>query len=139
MSSRWSEWYFRDHARNKAKKAAQMRDWRSKNKDKSRKQSRESKDRLRERIFDLYGHTCVLCGFDNKIALTLDHVTGNGNQERKALGERGVYMRAVKEYLPDEYRTLCMNCQFIERERIKSADQIELDLFAHPTGSEEAA
>lgn len=120
-NERWNEWYYRNHEENKAKKAAQMKAWRAANREKSRHQSRQSKAKLRARLFDMYGHACCLCGFSNKVALTLDHITGNGNVERKELGERGVYLRALAEYKPAEYRTLCMNCQFVERARLRPA------------------
>jgi hypothetical protein len=80
-----------------------------------RKQSRESKARLKSALFDLYGHVCARCGFNDKRALTLDHKLNNGNKERKELGERGVYAKARNTHLPDEYQILCMNCQFIKR------------------------
>ena len=110
------------------------RDYYEKNKDKIRKrkretmrrlraerpehyaaQSRAAKQRLREQLFEIYGHECAICGFSDKRALTLDHILQNGNEERRRLGERGVWQRARDHYRPEEYRTLCMNCQFIER------------------------
>lgn len=97
------------------RKTELMRQYRQADPEKHRKQSREAKARLKERLFEMYGHVCVVCGFADKRALTLDHINQNGNEERKLLGERGVYIRALQEYRPDEYRTLCMNCQFIER------------------------
>jgi len=98
-------------------KAENMRRYRVENPEKHRKMSRDAKAKLKEQLFEMYGHTCAVCGFSDKRALTLDHINQNGNEERKALGERGVYRRALAEYRPDEYRTLCMNCQFIERSR----------------------
>lgn len=51
-------------------------------------------------------------------ALSLDHVLNNGSEERRRLGSQDkVYRRAVKTYLPDEYRTLCLNCQRLEYRR----------------------
>jgi hypothetical protein len=71
----------------------------------------------------MYGHVCVVCGFSDKRALTLDHKLNNGNIERRELGMRGPYMRAKQEYLPDEYQILCMNCQFIKRVEAKRQNQ----------------
>ncbi len=115
----WRQWYFKDHEANKAKKAAQMMRWRAANRDKARAQSRAKVTRLRQKIHDMYGHACELCGFSDKRALTLDHIQGNGNIERAEVGEYGVYRRAVSSHQPGEYRILCMNCQFIERESQK--------------------
>ena len=71
----------------------------------------------------MYGHCCAICGFTDKRALTLDHKLNNGNEERRRLGERGVYMKAKKEYLPNEYQIICMNCQFIKRVEDKRQNQ----------------
>jgi hypothetical protein len=112
---RWRDWYARNHERANTMKAAAMRRYRAADPEKYRKQSRDAKARLKSRLLQFYGSTCAVCGFADARALTLDHVNGNGNAERKRIGERGVYQRALETYLPDEYRTLCMNCQFIQR------------------------
>jgi len=113
--SRYQKWYYKNHEANKAKKRESMKRRRDKNPEPFRQQSRKSKARLRESLFDSYGHDCAICGFADKRALTLDHKLNNGSAERKELGERGVYYRARDNYLPDEYQILCMNCQFIKR------------------------
>jgi hypothetical protein len=119
-NERWNEWYYKNHEENKAKKAVQMKKWRAENKEKSRHQSRQKVVRMRDAIHEMYGHVCALCGYENKQALTLDHIAGNGNVEREELGAYGVYRRAIEKKRQDEYRILCMNCQFIERQRLKS-------------------
>jgi len=113
--SRYQKWYYKHHERNKELKRQSMKKRRDENPEPFREQSRRAKAKLREKIFDTYGHTCARCGFDDKRALTLDHKLNNGAQERKDLGERGVYYRAIEEHRPDEYQILCMNCQFIKR------------------------
>lgn len=129
-ASRWQEW----KERNPEKASSAYKKWYEANKDKARQQKRESMKRLRaanpakfnaqscaakarERaaLYEMYGHTCVRCGFDDKRALTLDHIKNNGSTERAELGERGVYRRAKSAHLPEEYQILCMNCQFIKR------------------------
>lgn len=111
----YQKWYYKNHARNKELKRKSMQKRRAANPELFREQSRESKKKLRESLFKLYGHTCCVCGFNDKRALTLDHKLNNGSAERKELGERGVYYRARDNYLPSEYQILCMNCQFIKR------------------------
>lgn len=71
---------------------------------------------MKTALLEMYGKTCARCGFSDPRALTLDHIHGNGAEERAALGDRGVYRRALSQHRPDEYQTLCMNCQFIIRE-----------------------
>jgi hypothetical protein len=113
--SRYKKWYEANKDRVREMKKQSMLKRRQENPDLHRKQSRDAKARLKAVLFDMYGHTCVRCGFDDKRALTLDHKLNNGNKERELLGERGVYRKAKNTYLPDEYQTLCMNCQFIKR------------------------
>jgi hypothetical protein len=89
--SRYKKWYEANKDRVKEMKKQSMLKRRQENPELHRKQSRESKARLKSALFDLYGHVCARCGFDDKRALTLDHKLNNGNKERKELGERGVY------------------------------------------------
>lgn len=114
---RYKAWYERNKDTTRQQKTELMRKYRAENPEKYRKQTRDAKALLRKRLFEMYGHTCAVCGFSDKRALTLDHINQNGSEERRLLGERGVYRRALAEYRPDEYRTLCMNCQFIERSK----------------------
>ena len=67
-------------------------------------------------------NSCKVCGtpFKQKrreqvICSVICRQINNGSQERKELGERGVYRRAKAMHRPDEYQILCMNCQFIKR------------------------
>lgn len=115
--ARYKKWYDNNREHAKKMKRERMREYRAKDPEKYAKQSREAKKRQRKKIFDLYGHKCNLCGFTDKRALTLDHIKNNGSEERRELGERGVYSRALEKYRPNEYRILCMNCQFIERHK----------------------
>lgn len=111
----YKKWYDANKDKARERKREAMRRYRKESPEKYRAQTKAAKQKLRERLFSLYGHSCSLCGFENKLALTLDHVKNNGNAERRLLGERGVWVKAANNYLPEDYRTLCMNCQFIER------------------------
>ena len=109
------EYYEKNKDKIRERKRNAMRRLRAERPEHYNKQSRNAKQRLREKLFDIYGHKCAVCGFDDKRALTLDHINNNGNKERKEFGERGVYQKARDNFSPDAYRILCMNCQFIER------------------------
>ena len=65
---------------------------------------------LRTKFFAMYGSACKLCGYDNPIALSLDHYNGNGAGEETDAS----YRRATKAYNPREFRVLCFNCNFKE-------------------------
>ena len=120
---RYKKWYEenKDHARKM--KRERMREYRAANPEKYKEQSRKAKAKLKQKVFDMYGDICALCGFTDKRALTLDHIQNNGAAERKKIGERGVYYRAIEEYRPLEYRIICMNCQFISRVEFNNQNQ----------------
>lgn len=121
--SRYNKWYYANLEKNREAKKQAMLKRRALNPELHRQQSRDAKARLKASLFDLYGHVCIRCGFEDKRALTLDHKLNNGNSERKELGERGVYTKARNTYLPNEYQILCMNCQFIKRVEDKRENQ----------------
>lgn len=110
----YKKWYDSnvDHAR-KCKRETMQR-LRAENPEKYNSQSKKAKLKEREILFEMYGHECSRCGFDDKRALTLDHINNDGNAERLMLGERGVYRKAKAELRIDLYQILCMNCQFIK-------------------------
>ena len=61
---------------------------------------------------------CILCGFSNVKALSIDHIDGNGRGHRRQVGIRGgfhFYRWLKRNGYPDGYQTLCMNCQFVKR------------------------
>lgn len=121
--SHYAAWYERNKERAREQKRIEMRKLRALDPQKYAEQSRRSKAKQRERLFEMYGHACSVCGFDDKRALTLDHKQNNGNEERKQIGDRGVYKKAKENYLPNEYRILCMNCQFITRIEARKSNQ----------------
>lgn len=108
--------YYQQHQEDiRRQKRENMLRYRRANPEKHRQLSRDAKAKLKGKVWEMYGHTCSACGFPDKRALSLDHVKNNGAKERRELGERGVYQRAIEAYRPDDYRILCMNCQFIKR------------------------
>ena len=114
-SESYRKWYEKNKEHARKTKRDNMRRYREDNPEKYREQSRRAKRKIREKIFVVYGKQCVRCGFEDIRALTLDHILNNGAIERKELGERGVYRRAVEKHRPEEYQILCMNCQFIKQ------------------------
>jgi len=66
---------------------------------------------------------CIHCGFSDIRALSIDHINGNGAEERRtrvrsSLG-RNVYEWLKRQNYPEGYQTLCMNCQWIKRSENK--------------------
>ena len=70
------------------------------------------KQRVSE-IFELLGNKCSKCGFNNKIALQIDHINGGGYKHRKISGGGMTYYNQIKKGIK-KYRLLCANCNFIE-------------------------
>ncbi len=61
---------------------------------------------------------CVLCGYNDIRALSIDHINGGGRKHRLSLNMNGggginFYKWLIKEDYPEGYRTLCLNCQSI--------------------------
>lgn len=62
-------------------------------------------------FLDMYGHECACCGEIIFEFLTLEHLQGRSGPDGHMLGAQS-YKNAVKEYRPDLYQVLCMNCNF---------------------------
>ena len=64
-------------------------------------------------VLDAYGCKCVCCGEKEITFLTIDHIHGNGNNERRSLGIQGgvaFYRFLRKSDYPKGYQVLCFNC-----------------------------
>jgi hypothetical protein len=57
--------------------------WHKDNPSKVRSYSRTTHRNVRQRVLELLGAKCIKCGFDDPRALTIDHVNGDGHQDRK--------------------------------------------------------
>lgn len=75
--------------------------------------------RLRKAVIEAYGGKCACCGEAHEEFLSIDHINGNGSRHRKSLSKRGAksatpfYLWLKRNGFPkDEYRCLCMNCNF---------------------------
>lgn len=79
---------------------------------------REYRYRVKDKLFDILGHKCVKCGFDDKRALQFDHKNGDGNIDRKKLGGCDAsYRYYVKhpEEAKEKLQVMCANCNWIKR------------------------
>lgn len=64
-----------------------------------------------QRVLDLLGQRCALCGETGVLFLTIDHIGGGGRAHRKACTGTTMLTHILKD--PDakkKYRTLCMSC-----------------------------
>jgi hypothetical protein len=87
-------------------------------------------DNQRQILLDLLGNHCVICGFNNPLALQIDHVNNNGAEERAKYrttknGKNQCslkYYRVIREKLKQgskEYQLLCANCNAIKRRTLE--------------------
>lgn len=84
-------------------------------------------DKLRRRGYTMHkkcllklGNKCNKCGFTDIRALQIDHVFGNGKQEKKAI--KNQWNKFYKEVLKDntgKYQCLCANCNWIKKSENK--------------------
>jgi hypothetical protein len=77
-------------------------------------QSGVSNRKLRSKIMDALGRICACCGETTPEFLTIDHIRGGGRQHRlRVKSQHSMYVDIIKRGIPkDEFRTLCMNCNF---------------------------
>ena len=87
----------------KAHKMAQNQLYR----DRHPEQFRDMWNRAKNAAYALLGEVCIVCGFADRRALQIDHKKGNGNRERKRLGQLGIYRRVLRH--PEDYQILCAN------------------------------
>lgn len=58
-----------------------------------------------------YGGACACCGETFEGFLVIDHIDGNGNEHRKAMGARtGVFLWLKRNGYPPGFQVLCANC-----------------------------
>ena len=77
---------------------------------------RQSHQKIRNEILDLLGRICKKCGFADERALQVDHVLGDGAQQRKKHGgsTSAKILSEIKRGSSD-YQILCANCNAIKR------------------------
>jgi hypothetical protein len=103
--------------------AAQARRWRAANPEaqaaideRARAGRADERRRLRLETFQAYSEavpSCACCGESTIEFLTLDHIDGGGNADRKANKHSGgttTYRRLRRSGYPPGYRVLCWNC-----------------------------
>lgn len=73
--------------------------------------------RIRAEVIEAYGGRCRCCGETEPMFLTIDHVYGNGSQERRQLstqkiGTGSCFYRWLQThgYPQEGYQLLCFNC-----------------------------
>jgi hypothetical protein len=101
----------RDPERFRSQATGRARQWRAKNTEKVNATSRKQRRKIRAEVLAHYGDHCVCCGEREPDFLSLDHINGGGNKERKEVGPGIVwYYWLRKQGYPDGLQVLCYNC-----------------------------
>lgn len=91
-------------------KQEQNSNWHYANRDKVNARHQTNQIHIRKLFIKMYGEKCVCCGESNYEFLTIEHKHGQVGKKKE--GSYRAYRNAIKEYLPDVYEILCMNCNF---------------------------
>lgn len=98
--------YYKNHKEN----LAYQQEWRDAHRDQLRIRSVELNRERRLKVFNIYGNKCECCGESTFEFLAIDHVNGDGIEERKLFGTQQLVMRIIKSGKQPNYRLLCHNC-----------------------------
>jgi len=98
--------------------AVRVKSWRERNPEKAREVSARSAQRShrqrRLRVIEAYGGRCVCCGVTDIPFLTVDHVNGGGNKQRREnkFSTTSFYRWLETHSFPSQFQLLCHNCNF---------------------------
>lgn len=106
------------YAKNKDKVLAANKRRREANPIQSRQWHNASNFRLKIEVLKHYSPdlVCERCGEKDILVLSVDHINGGGNKQKKELGLMGgrFYQWLKNNNYPSGFRVLCMNCQWRE-------------------------
>jgi hypothetical protein len=93
----------------------QMKTYRQANVERLKAYKLTHQQKLKEIILSHYSGgvpKCACCGEQNTAFLSIDHIEGGGNKQRRGLqlGGNGFYRWLMNNGYPSGYRVLCMNC-----------------------------
>ena len=83
-----------------------------------RKRSIAKRQKLREKVLELYGGKdpmCKCCGEPEIKFLCLDHINNDGSKERRKYGPQAIYKIAIRKKDVLRYQLLCFNCNMSKK------------------------
>jgi len=90
-----------------------MKKWYQNNRDRYDQSQREYRHRLINDVINGYGGKCACCDETRKEYLSIDHIDGNGNKQRREIGvssSREFYCWLRQNNYPEGFQVLCFNC-----------------------------
>jgi len=115
------EYNHKNYLENKEVVSKRTKKYKAEHKELYKKYSKNFYVRFRYALIELLGGTCVNCGFDDVRALQIDHINGDGAEERKKHRGSLLYKSMLERYIKDpqkfcvNYQLLCANCNWIKR------------------------
>ncbi len=79
--------------------------------------NQRNRKKLRLSILEMLGNCCKICGYSNKRALQIEHINGDGAEERRRYQDPTACYRFIKSQVEagtDRYQILCANCHIIK-------------------------
>jgi ribosomal protein S27AE len=67
----------------------------------------------RKRLIQKLGDKCVQCGETDWRLLQINHINGNGRNERERIGQRGIRNNILQDKKLNKYNLLCANCNVL--------------------------
>jgi len=108
------------------RRAEAAKEWRKNNKERFHATQKRNYQKMRLECLTHYSNPpkCACCGEDNIVFLSIDHVNGDGaDQRRKLKKELGYFPGGnnlpywlKKNNYPEGYQVLCYNCNFAKRQ-----------------------
>jgi hypothetical protein len=84
-----------------------------------RRYKRDEKLRLKQLVINAYGGVCACCSEDRLFFLSVDHVNGDGADDRKVVASPGAgfYYHLKRLGFPQDgrYQVLCFNCNLAKK------------------------
>lgn len=88
---------------------------RYRNSEKCRIGNRRRLEKVIDQIFSIIEAKCVICGYLDRRALQIDHINGDGTEERRHRSGYSYYLYILRHIHEGRYQILCANCNQIRR------------------------
>ncbi len=72
--------------------------------------TRKRVNKARKEAIEYYGNKCNCCDETIFRFLTIDHKNGRGNEHRRKLKSKSIYIWLRQNNYPKEFQVLCFNC-----------------------------
>lgn len=94
-----------------------MRKYRKENPEKAKEYQRLYMQQIRIEVLKELGGVCRICSFSDVRALQIDHVNGDGAEDRRKMRGRKYLLFVLDSVKNKEnrYQLLCANCNWIKR------------------------